>query len=634
MLECEELTLRRHKKVLFNEASFALPIGSTCAVTGHNGSGKSSLFAMILGELDPDHGHFHLPGQPVIAHVAQETPALSQSALDYVLEGDAELVRLQKQLEQAETKQDHSEVALLHSALQDIDAWSAPARAATLLYGLGFNSDQHILPVNTFSGGWRMRLNLAQALMCRSDLLLLDEPTNHLDLDTLVWLENWIKQYSGTVLLISHDRDFLDQLCNHVIHLENQTLQLYSGNYSECERTRLAQQEQKEKAFLKQQKDIAHLNQFIDRFRAKATKAKQAQSRIKALEKIQPILLSQGEKAFQLSFLPPEHLPAPLLVLRDADIGYPDKTVFEKLNLTLMPGEQIGILGRNGAGKSTLIQALTGELALIKGDRVPAKQLKIAYFAQHQLDRLATQSTPDAHIQAIAPEWTEQQRWDFLGRFGFDKAACQESIESFSGGERARLALAMLIQQKPNLILLDEPTNHLDMMTRESLALALQNFEGSMILVSHDRHLLKLSCNQFYKVENGRLDEWHASLETYSQQLMDQNYNPASGDNDKSDASTANKKSIRQEKALLRAQLKPLRQQVSQTEKKQNALSQQFSRIESDLAKAELYQAENKVELQQLIQEQALIKKQLNEAEESWLDAVEQLETAQSELET
>ncbi|MCG6936421.1 MAG: ATP-binding cassette domain-containing protein, partial [Proteobacteria bacterium] len=505
MLTFSNLALRRGPRLLFEQASFTIHTGNKVGLTGANGTGKSSLFSLILGTLQADEGSVDLPPRTVIAHVAQETPAVDQAAIDYVLDGDRELRQLQARLHTAEQDNQGEQQAHLHESLANIDAYTAPSRAARLLSGLGFSTDQHQLPVNHFSGGWRMRLNLAQALMCRSDLLLLDEPTNHLDLDAVLWLEEWLLRYPGTLLLISHDRDFLDRSVDHIAHIEQQQLNLYSGNYSAFETQRAAQLTQQQAAYIKQQEEIAHMQAFVDRFRAKATKAKQAQSRLKALERMTQIAPAHVDSPFHFQFPAPDKLPRPLLSLDTIEFGYTEAPLLERVSFSLNPGDRIGLLGPNGAGKSTLIKILAGELAPRTGTREPAKHLRLGYFAQHQLEQLHPEESALTHLRRLDPQASEQHLRNYLGGFDFQGDRVTEPVAPFSGGEKARLVLALLVYQKPNLLLLDEPTNHLDLEMRLALSTALQDFEGAMVIVSHDRHLLRTVTDQFYLVHDGRV---------------------------------------------------------------------------------------------------------------------------------
>ncbi|MGB5465626.1 MAG: ATP-binding cassette domain-containing protein, partial [Sedimenticolaceae bacterium] len=519
MLQFDNVSLRRGPRLLFEGASFQIHPGKKTGLTGANGTGKSSLFALVLGGLSSDQGRVTHPADWVIAHVAQETPSTQRAALEYVLDGDTRLRRLQTQLATAEQADDGAGIAQLHSELEHIGGYQANSRAASLMSGLGFRTQDEARPVSSFSGGWRMRLNLAQALMCRSDLLLLDEPTNHLDLDAVIWLESWLQQYSGTLLLISHDRDFLDRVCDQILHIEHARATLYSGNYSAFEHIRAQQLANQQAAYEKQQREVAHMHGFVERFRAKATKARQAQSRLKALERMETIAPAHVDSPFHFSFRPPLKNPHPLLRLDGCAAGYAGKAVIGRATLALNPGDRIGLLGPNGAGKSTLIKLLAGALAPLEGEREAARHLAIGYFAQHQLEQLQPGHSPLDHLQQVDPQASEQSMRDYLGGFGFVGDKALEAVAPFSGGEKSRLVLALLVYQRPNLLLLDEPTNHLDLEMRQALATALQEFDGAMVVVSHDRHLLRLTCDQLLLVHSGRVEEFADELDAYASWL-------------------------------------------------------------------------------------------------------------------
>ncbi|MDO9140005.1 MAG: ATP-binding cassette domain-containing protein, partial [Methylobacter sp.] len=487
MLNFRNITLRRGARVLFANASFTIHKGQKVGFTGANGAGKSSFFALVLGELHLDEGDFSMPPALEIAHVAQETPAVVRSAIDYVIDGDQPLRRLQAQLLAAEQADDGLKQAELHAALDTIGGYTAQARASRLMNGLGFTADQEVKPVNSFSGGWRMRLNLAQALMCRSDVLLLDEPTNHLDLDAVIWLQDWLCKYPGTLLLISHDRDFLDTITSHIVNIEQNKADIYTGNYSAFERMRAEKLAQQQSSYLKQQREIAHMQSFVDRFKAQATKARQAQSRIKALERMELIAQAHVDSPFDFSFPKPGKMPNPLLTLDKVDIGYGQSCVIKQAGLSISPGDRIGLLGPNGAGKSSLIKVLAGDMQPLSGTRNEAEALKIGYFAQHQLEQLRVDESPLWHLQQLDKQATEKDLRNFLGGFDFCGDKVMEVVKPFSGGEKARLVLALLVYQNPNLLLLDEPTNHLDLEMRHALSVALQDYEGAIVVVSHDR---------------------------------------------------------------------------------------------------------------------------------------------------
>jgi ATP-binding cassette subfamily F protein 3 len=519
LIQFKQLTLTRGTKILIQGATMQLHPGHKVGLTGANGTGKSSLFAMLRGELHAENGDFEMPASWVVAHVAQETPALAVPAIEFVLDGDAELREIETALAKAEANHQGELIAELHQRLSDVDGYSAKARASELLNGLGFSQASMQQPVATFSGGWRVRLNLARALMCRSDLLLLDEPTNHLDLDAVIWLESWLQTYRGTLFLISHDRDFLDAIVNHIAHIEQQTLTLYRGGYSDFERQRAEKLALQQAMFEKQQRKVAHLQSYIDRFRVQATKARQAQSRIKALERMEMISAAHVDSQFSFEFRAPVSAPDPLLVLDNMSVGYASQPLISNIELAIRPGERIGLLGKNGAGKTTLIKLLAHELAPLSGKRVEGKDLKIGYFAQHQLEQLRPDESPLQHMVKLDPLTREQEHLNYLGGFDFRGEMALSPCANFSGGEKSRLALALLIWTRPNLLLLDEPTNHLDLEMRHALTLALQDFEGGVILVSHDRALLRATCDQFLLVADGKAADFDGDLEDYSQWL-------------------------------------------------------------------------------------------------------------------
>ncbi|GAL24371.1 glutathione-regulated potassium-efflux system ATP-binding protein [Vibrio variabilis] len=502
MITFSDIQLLRGGKPLLDQASATIHPGDKVGLVGKNGCGKSTLFALLKDELSIDAGSFSQPAHWELAWVAQETPALERTAIEYVIDGDREYRALEQKLVDAEQQDNGTLVAELHGKIEVIGGYSIRARAAELLDGLGFSQEQMTWNLTQFSGGWRMRLNLAQALLCRSDLLLLDEPTNHLDLDAVMWLERWLQSYPGTLVLISHDRDFLDPIVGRIIHIENQLLNEYTGNYSSFEEQRAQKLILQQAQYQKQQKQMSHMQKYIDRFRYKASKARQAQSRIKALERMEKVLPAQFDNPFSFEFREPAALPNPIIMMDDVSAGYDDNIILEKIRLNLVPGSRIGLLGRNGAGKSTLIKLLSGELGAKGGDLNYSQGVKIGYFAQHQLETLHPEETPLQHMMQIAPQHTEQQLRDYLGSFGFQGDKALEKVAPFSGGEKARLVLALVVWQKPNLLLLDEPTNHLDLDMRQALTLALQTFEGAMVIVSHDRYLLRATTDDLYLVHD------------------------------------------------------------------------------------------------------------------------------------
>ncbi len=626
MITLQNITLRRGKHVLLQDLNWTIYHKQRIGIIGANGSGKTSLFSMLLGELQADQGHLEIPRQLKLAHVAQETPAYSRSALEYALEGDTELQTLQKELQLAEQSDDGHRIATLHARLGEIDAYTAPARAAQLLNGLGFSHQEQQKSVSSFSGGWRVRLNLARALMCRSDVLLLDEPTNHLDLDAVLWLENWLMYYPGTLLLISHDRDFLDHVVDHIAHLSHQQLKLYAGNYSSFEQQLATDILVQQAAFEKQQKKVAHLKSFIDRFRAKASKARQAQSRIKALEKMETISAVQMDSPFQFHFKEPSKCPNPLVRLEDVSIVYGIKTILSNVNLGIAPNDRIGLIGPNGAGKSSLIKLLAGELNATSGRRDTGGGLKIGYFAQHQIDHLVLTETPLDHLRKIAERSAEKELRTFLGSFGFSENRVFEAVKNFSGGEKSRLALALIVWQQPNLLLLDEPTNHLDLDMRYALSMALQEYQGAMILVSHDRFLVRTTVDQLLLVAEGALTMFTGDLNDYERWLTDFRKRGEASVTTQSSKPGASRKSQRQEDAKQRELRRPLVQYVKKLAEELALLEKKSIPIETQLADAALYEEKNKSKLQELLVQQTSLQQKLKTTEEAWLKACEQLE--------
>ncbi|MCB5187164.1 ATP-binding cassette domain-containing protein [Methylobacillus caricis] len=627
MIQLKNINLARGIKLLVEGASFQLHPGHKVGLTGANGAGKSSVFAMLRGELHPESGDLDIPQHWTIAHVAQETPALSDAAIEFVLDGDVELRQVEAALRQAEAEGSGEAVGELHARLGEIEGYSARARAAELLHGLGFSTADLQRPVSDFSGGWRVRLNLARALMCRSDLLLLDEPTNHLDLDAVIWLENWLKDYRGTLLLISHDRDFLDAIVNHIAHIEQQKLTLYRGGYSDFERQRAERLAQQQSNYERQQREVAHLQGYIDRFRAKATKARQAQSRIKALERMELISAAHVDSPFSFGFREPVAAPDPLLVLDEADAGYQDNAILKRIMLTLRPGERVGLLGRNGAGKSTLIKLLAGNMSPLQGKRVEGKELNVGYFAQHQLEQLRPEESPLQHMLRLDPQTREQEHRNYLGGFDFRGEMATSPCGAFSGGEKSRLALALLIWTRPNLLLLDEPTNHLDLEMRHALTLALQDYQGGVVLVSHDRSLLRSSCDRFLLVADGKAENFDGDLDDYKSWLAEQRQQEKAAEEKSQPA--AGKNAWAQGKADRQARLvqrRPIVKEAEQLEKKIAAWQPEKGQLDQALAAPELYQDPDKSKLQSLLRRQAELAQSISQAEERWLELQEQLE--------
>ncbi|MGH1450440.1 MAG: ATP-binding cassette domain-containing protein [Pseudomonadaceae bacterium] len=631
MIRIESLTLQRGPLRLLENANLTLHPGQKVGLLGTNGAGKSSLFALMRGELTTDAGSCSLPEDWRIAHMQQEIENLERRAVDYVLDGDIRLRQIESRLSDAQEREDAHALGTLYAELEAHDGFSADSRARTLLAGLGFSSEQCEALVGDFSGGWRMRLNLAQALMCPSDLLLLDEPTNHLDLDAILWLEDWLRAYPGTLILISHDRDFLDAVVEHIVHVEGRQLTLYRGGYTQFERTRAERLTQQQAAFEKQQAEREHMQKYIARFRAQATKAKQAQSRIKALERMETLTAAHIDSPFSFSFREADHQSSPLVDLHQGVLGYGSTQILEQVKLQLVPGARIGVLGPNGAGKSTLIKTLAGTLPLMGGEMKTGEHLAIGYFAQHQLDSLDAKASPLLHLARIAPLEREQSLRNFLGGFDFHGARAEEPVLNFSGGEKARLALALIAWQKPNLLLLDEPTNHLDMEMRHALTLALQRFEGAMLLVSHDRALIRDTTDELWLVADGRLQTYNDDLDTYTKwlarfrQQQQEEQKAANGNaitiDDRPDAKTQ-----RREAAERRQRLAPMKKAIEKLEKELAKAQAELAEIESELADTTLYAADRKDQLKQVLARQASCTQKVEELEERWLEGHEELE--------
>ena len=634
MIRIESLTLQRGTKPLFENASAMVYAGEKAGLVGANGSGKSTLFAMLRGKLHADGGELDFPASWRVAHVAQETPAVDRTALDYALDGDTRLREIEAQLAKAQAAHDGHAEAEAHIAYADADGYTAASRASTLLMGLGFSLAEISQPVASFSGGWRMRLNLAQALMCPSDLLLLDEPTNHLDLDAIVWLEDWLKRYPGTLFIISHDREFLDGICDVTLHLENLQIKRYSGNYSAFETRRAEQLVLQAASYERQQREVAHLQSFVDRFRYKASKARQAQSRIKMLEKMEKLAPVHVTSPFSFEFREPLASPSPMLTLEEVRCGYQtdqgEKTVLGNQSFSLLNGQRIGLLGANGQGKSTLVKTLAGTLEPLAGRVGQGKGLAIGYFAQHQLETLREDRSPLQQLAAIAPGVRDQDLRDFLGSFNFRGEMALAPVGPFSGGEKARLALALIIWKRPNLLLLDEPTNHLDLDMREALTVALAQFEGTLILVSHDRHLLRACADEFLLVGQGKVEPFDGDLDEYRTWLLKNAAARRAGLNASADKteSGGNRKEQRREEAQERQRLselrKPLQKEIAALEKRMEKLNTEKRRLDGVLAAEDTYK--DKALLTESLRQQTEVKKELEKIESEWLEKQSALE--------
>jgi ATP-binding cassette, subfamily F, member 3 len=634
MLNFENAQLRRGVKILFDNANLRIHSGDRVGVVGRNGCGKSSLFKVFTGGLSTDSGEIIWPKNWRIALMAQELQSSDICALDYVLAGDTLRAQLLIDLADAEVnleagpeaKHNEKRIAAIHAELDNNDAWTAPTRATKLLSGLGFDVSEHGNKVTDFSGGWRVRLNLARALMMPSDLLLLDEPTNHLDIDAIAWLENWLQAYRGTLLLVSHDRDFLDAATTKTLWFERKDLCLFNGNYESALLQKTEQLAQQQSEHEKQQAQIAHMQDFVRRFKAKASKAKQAQSRVKALERMQQVQAVRLDTPFTFSLPSTEKMSDPLLVVHGAAIGYGDKAIIEDLDLTIRSGDRIGVLGVNGAGKSTLLKTLAVEIPMLTGDRNEGEHLKIGYFAQHQMEALDLNASPLTQLKRLTPKATEQSIRTFLGSFNFQEEAVADSIHHFSGGEKARLALALIAWQKPNLLILDEPTNHLDMEVRDALLLAMQQFEGAVLLVSHDRYLLRHTVDNFWLVANGQVLNYDGDLADYQKHLSQINANDELISNIKID----DKKAKRQQTAELRNLLAPLKKTVTLAEKSMAKIEPKLETLEQRLADPSIYEQSNKDELKAVLKQQGELQEAMEVHEIEWMSAVEQLEQAEA----
>ena len=627
MIILRDIGLRRGSKLLLQGASVTIQPGQRLALIGANGSGKSSLFSLLLGELVADTGDIEGMSGLRLAHMAQEVHATSLPAGEYIWRGDSALAALRDELQRQEAAGNYDAVARVHSQLEEVDGYSAERRAERLLQGLGFDADAAGRPVRDFSGGWRIRLNLARALMTPSDMLLLDEPTNHLDLDATLWLQQWLQQYPGTLLMISHDRDFIDATCGRILQIEHQQLQAYKGNYSDFERLRAERLANQQASFEKQQRRIAEIDDFVRRFRYKATKAKQAQSRLKELERMQALSPAHLDSPFDFSFRPPLKSSDPLLRLDGAGLGYGDREVLSGVNLHLRPGSRFGLLGKNGAGKSTLLKSLVGDLPILAGARVSGEHCSIGYFDQQQLESLDLEASAALHLQRLSPEAREQDILNFLGGFNFRGDAATSPLAPFSGGEKARLALAMVVWQRPNLLVLDEPTNHLDLDMRHALEVALQAYEGALILVSHDRHLLRNTVDELLLVHDGRVETYAEDLEGYERWILS-SYRQA--DPGATPTGDGGRKAKRQQAAAEREKLRPLKKAIDKTEAAMAAVESEHAQLQTQLADTDLYTEARKQDLANLLKREGELQAAALQLEETWLEQQQALEELQS----
>ncbi|MCZ6828031.1 MAG: ATP-binding cassette domain-containing protein [Gammaproteobacteria bacterium] len=629
MIILRNISLRRGGKVLLSDANLTIQPGQRLALIGANGCGKSTLFAFLLGELGADSGHIEGLDTLRIAAMAQEVVASEQGALEYLISGNQPVFALREELHTAELAGDFARVGQLHNELEALDGYAIERQAQLMLLGLGFTAEDSPRSLRQFSGGWRIRLNLGRALMSPSDVLLLDEPTNHLDLDATLWLQQWLQAYPGTLILVSHDREFIDATCQQIIHMERHSVMVYKGNYSAFESQRAERLANQQATYAKQQRRIAEIDDFVRRFRYKATKAKQAQSRLKELERMQKIAPAHVDSPFHFNFPEPERASDPLLRLDDADLGYGSEPVLRGVDLQLRPGSRIGLLGRNGAGKSTLLKSLTGELPLLAGERMLGPHSKIGYFDQHQLEALDLDASAALHLQRLRPDAREQEILNFIGGFNFSGDTATAAIRAFSGGEKARLALALTVWQRPNLLILDEPTNHLDMDMRLALTMALQTYSGAVVLVTHDRHLLRNTVDELLLLHDGRVDEYTQDVSSYEKWILKQN--PDAAPAQKAEQSSSRKQQ-RRDAAHQREQLKPLRQAITLAEKGLARAETKLSALEEQLADAELYTVGRKEELADLVWEQGRLQAEADQLEEHWLELHEELEALEREL--
>ena len=682
MIEFKDVGVRRDGRELFAGASFQLHPGHKVGLTGNNGTGKSTLFALLLTQMGTgdtevtlDRGEVSIPDSWQVAHMAQEVGASTQTAIDYVLSGDEQWYEINAALNDLSSVSD-DQIGVLHQQFDEIDGYRTPTKAAQIMAGLGFKTSQHELPVEGFSGGWRMRLNLAKTLMSRADLMLLDEPTNHLDLDAILWLETWINAYTGLVIVISHDQAFLDATVGHILHVEQQKITLYTGNYQQFIRTRHERMAQQQQAFEKQQATKAHLDDFIRRFRAKASKAKQAQSRIKQLERMAELSPMMADNPFSFRFYEPANMSSPLIEMSNADIGYSETPLLHNANVQVTPDTRLGLLGMNGAGKSTLIKALVGEIGILSGSYRVSDTLKLGYFNQHQMDTLDAAATPMQMLRRLAGKTSDAELRSFLGSFDFRGDRIDTASELFSGGERARLTLALIVWQRPNVLVLDEPTNHLDLQMRQALTIALQGFKGAVVLVSHDRELIANVCDELFLVHDGQIDEFDGDISDYGKWLAEKRKQENASDKNtgkkknrkddkksvsrETDTGSANsqitkpstsqsgnqvsskasaapasnkaaqplisKEDQRKLAAEQRKLTAPIRREIENTEKALAKIDEKLAILETKLANTELYEESRKADLLLLLDEQTALQQQHSDNEDKLLLAMTNLE--------
>lgn len=627
MIRFKKLSLSQANQSLLQHIDLTLYPNQKIGIVGHNGCGKSTLFQLIRNELSAEEGELELPPKWQISSAKQETPASELNAIEYVLSGHQTYHQLNTQLTQAEQEQDGDKIALIHADLETINAWSLPSQAAKLLTGLSFSEEQMQAQVKTLSGGWRMRLNLAQALIQPADLLLLDEPTNHLDLEAVLWLQGFLNQYDAMLMTISHDRDFLDSFCNHILHFNEQKLVLYTGNYSSFEKQKLQHEVLQQAQFEKQQKEIEHLEKFITRFKAKASKATQAQSRVKALEKMDKVSAVRIKTKFGFEFFEINQNITELISIENTNVGYDDKTVLSDIDLKLFAGQRIGLLGRNGQGKSTLIKLICGELASQAGEINRNKHFNAGYFAQHQVEQLNLDQSPLWHLQTIDPKISEQVARNFLGGFAFHGDKAVKKIAGFSGGEKARLVLAMITYQKPNLLLLDEPTNHFDIEMREALSLALQNYQGAVLLVAHDKSLMESVVDEFWLVNDGQAHPFDGDLNHYQKWLNENQWKSTTKSTDtKKSNSASNRKEKKRLEAERRQQRSPLVKRLKTIEKQIQEWQQEKEILDKQLVNDDMYDDENKAKLNDIVQRTNQLNANIETTEEEWLEINEKLE--------